>query len=126
VNPVAFTRACRVNRLVQHVAKALNLADLWQLDLAVMLAHLGYVGMAPELLERAYSGQPVSPSDQQLLARAPRTAQGVLVDIPRLEPVLGIIERLADPPASLTDVDKNQRDGRLLWAAHIVLAAERA
>lgn len=126
VNPVAFTRACRVNRLVQHVSKALNLADVWQLDLAVMLAHLGYVGVATELLERAYSGQPVSAAEQQLLSSAPRTAQGMLVDIPRLEPVLGIIERLADPPPPLTDVDKNQRDGRLLWAAHIVLAAERA
>jgi len=126
VNPAAFTRACRVNRLVQQVGKALNLTDLWQLDLAVMLAHLGYVGMAHELLERAFSGELVSPAEQQLLASAPHTAQGMLMDIPRLEPVLGIIERLGHPPPSLTDVERNQRDGRLLWAAHIVLAAERA
>jgi CheY-like chemotaxis protein len=126
VNPVAFTRACRVNRLVQHVSKALNLADAWQLDLAVMLAHLGYVGMPTELLERAYGGQPVSADDDQLLGTAPRTAQGLLADIPRLESVLGIIERLAEPPPPLVDVDRAQAAGRLSWAAHIVLAAERA
>jgi CheY-like chemotaxis protein len=126
VNPVAFTRACRVNRLVQHVSKALNLADAWQLDLAVMLAHLGYVGMPTELLERAYGGHAVSAEDSQLLGSAPRTAQGLLGDIPRLEAVLGIIERLAEPPPALADVDRGQSAGRLLWAAHIVLAAERA
>jgi CheY-like chemotaxis protein len=126
VNPIAFTRACRVNRLVQHVSKALNLADAWQLDLAVMLAHLGYVGMPTELLERAYGGQAVSAEDTQLLVTAPRTAQGLLGDIPRLESVLGIIERLAEPPPALNDVDRGQSAGRLLWAAHIVLAAERA
>jgi CheY-like chemotaxis protein len=125
VNPVAFTRACRVNRLVQHVSKALNLADVWQLELAVMLAHLGYVGMAPELLERAYSGQAISAADAQLLGSAPRTAQGLLAGIPRIEVVLGIIEKLAEPPPALTDVDR-QRDGRMLWAAHVILAAQRA
>jgi CheY-like chemotaxis protein len=126
VNPVAFTRACRVNRLVQHVSKALNLPDVWQLELAVMLAHLGYVGMAPELLERAYRGQPVSAADQLLLSSAPRTAQGLLVDVPRIESVIGIIGRLAEPPPALSNVDRNHKDGRLLWAAHVVLAAERA
>lgn len=126
INPIAFTRACRINRLAQHVSKELNLADAWQLDLAVMLAHLGYVGMAPELLERAYSGQPLSASDSALLGSAPRTATGMLAGIPRLEVVLGIIERLAEAPPALVDVDRHQREGRLLWAAHIVLAAERA
>jgi CheY-like chemotaxis protein len=126
INPTAFTRACRINRLVQHVCKELNLTDAWQLDLAVMLAHLGYVGMAPELLERAYSGQPLSAADTALLGSAPRTATGMLAGIPRLEVVLGIIERLAEPPAALVDVDRHQREGRLLWAVHVVLAAERA
>jgi len=126
VNPVAFTRACRVNRLVQQVSKVLNISDVWQLELAVMLAHLGYVGMAPELLERAYRGQPISTADQQLLGSAPRTAQGLLVDIPRIEAVLAIIGRLGEPPPALADVDRQHKDGRLLWAAHILLAAERA
>jgi len=126
INPIAFTRACRINRLVQHVCKELNLTDAWQLDLAVMLAHLGYVGMAPELLERAYGGQPLSAADAALLGSAPRTATGMLAGIPRLEVVLGIIERFAEPPPALVEVDRHQRDGRLLWAAHIVLAAERA
>ncbi|MEY4544497.1 MAG: hypothetical protein RL685_692 [Pseudomonadota bacterium] len=126
INPLAFTRACRVNRLAQHVAKDLNLADVWQLDLAVMLAHLGYVGMAPELLERHYGGAPLSPAEAQMVSGAPRTAQGLLAGIPRLETVLGLLDRLADPVPKVGDVDRNHKDGRLLWAAHIILAAERA
>ncbi len=126
VNPLAFARACRVNRLAQHVGKELNLADLWQLDLAVMLAHLGYVGIAPELLERHYGGAPVDATEAQLLNSAPRTAQGLLAGIPRLETVLEMIERLASPVPRLADVDRAQREGRMLWATHIILAAERA
>jgi CheY-like chemotaxis protein len=126
VNPVAFTRACRVNRLTQHVAKDLNLADVWQLDLAVMLAHLGYVGMAPELLERHYAGAPLEPTELQLMTSAPRTAQGLLAGIPRLDTVLEMIERLGNPVPAVASVDRQQRDGRMLWAAHIILAAERA
>lgn len=126
VNPTAFTRACRVNRLVQHVSKALNLADVWQLELAVMLAHLGYVGVAPELLERVYRGETVTPADTALIETAPRTATSMLAGIPRIEVVLAIIDRLAEPAPSLENVDKQQAAGRQLWAAHVIRAAERA
>jgi CheY-like chemotaxis protein len=126
VNPVAFSRAVRIKRLVQHIASSVKLPDAWQLELAVMLSHLGYVGMAPELLERAYTGKPISPTEKALLAGAFKTAHNLMIDVPRIDAVLGIIDRLAEPPPSIDNVQHGTREGHLAWAAHIILAAERA
>jgi hypothetical protein len=126
VNPLAVGRAARVNRLVQQVAKALQLDDVWQLELAVTLAHLGYVGMAPELLERAYSGKPITAAEKALLGGASKTAHSLMAEIPRIGPVLDIIDKLGEPPLVLDGIQASTKPGRLAWAAHIILAVERA
>jgi CheY-like chemotaxis protein len=126
VNPTAFNRAVRVSRLVQQVGKSLRLEDLWQLDMAVMLAHLGCVGLAPELLEKAYAGKPLSQADKSLVQSAPRTAHGLLAGIPRLDIILAILDKLDAAPPALDKHSPSTPDGRILWAAHIILACERA
>lgn len=126
VNPVAFSRAVRVKRLVQHVAASVKLADAWQLELAVMLSHLGYVGMAPELLERAYTGKPIAPAEKALLAGAAKTSHNLMGDVPRIEAVLGIIDKLAEPPPAIDNVPHTTGEGHRAWAVHIILAAGRA
>jgi CheY-like chemotaxis protein len=126
VNPIAFSRACRVNRLVQQVAKALRLEDIWQLEITVMLAHLGYVGMAPELLEKAYAGKAISSADKALLLGAPRLAHGLMAGVPRLEVVLGVLDKLGDAPPSLEKLVASTREGRIAWSTHVILACERA
>lgn len=126
VNPVAFSRATRIKRLVQHVARQVNLPDVWQLELAVMIEHLGYVGMPPDLLERAYTGEPITADEKTLLGGAPQTAHHLMVKIPRIEPVLAIVERLGDPAPALDGLQRSAKEARLPWAVHAILAAERA
>lgn len=126
VNPVVYSRAERVKRLSRQVAESLALTELWQLELAVMLSHLGYVGLAPELLERAYTGKPVSPLEKALLAGAPKTARNLMAAVPRIDEVLAIIDELADPPSALGELVPASAEGRRPWAAHIILASERA
>lgn len=126
VNPIAFNRAGRINRLTAQLAAAVKFPEAWQLELAVNLAHLGYVGMSSEMLEKAYAGKPLSPDDKALLSAAPRTALGLLGGIPRLEAVMGIIEKLGDAPATLDGTTMDSPEGRMLWAAHMIMAAERA
>jgi CheY-like chemotaxis protein len=126
VNPVAFSRAVRVKRLVQHVSSIVKLADAWQLELAVMLAHLGYVGMSPELLERSYTGKPVNPTEKALLGGAFKTALNLMAEVPRIEAVLSIIDKLGEPAPPIDNLPANTKDGHRVWAIHIILAAERA
>lgn len=126
VNPIAFSRAGRIKRLVEQVAQRLELPDRWQLELAVTLSHLGYVGMDPELLERAYTGKTLSPEDKAMLSGTAKTAHKLMADIPRIEPVLAIIDQLGEPPPLLEGLNKGTKDGRLPWAVHVILAAARA
>jgi CheY-like chemotaxis protein len=126
VNPVAFSRAVRVKRLVQHVAATVKLADAWQLELAVTLSHLGCVGIAPELLERSYTGKPITPAEKSLLSGVHKTAINLMVDVPRIEAVLAIIDKLGDPPPAIDTIASTTKEGHRAWALHIILAAERA
>jgi FixJ family two-component response regulator len=126
INPVAFTRACRINRLVQHVSHTLKFEEVWQLELAVMLAHLGYMGMAPELLEKAYTGKPISSAEKALVGGASKTAHGLMAGVPRIEGILGILDKLGDPPPPLEGLQMTTREGWLPWAVHIIQVAERA
>jgi CheY-like chemotaxis protein len=126
VNPVAFARAGRIKRIVQSVARRLDLKDAWQLELAVMLSHLGYVGIAPELLDRAYTGKPVTDAERQLLGEASKTAHKLLSEIPRIEAVLAIIAGLGGPRPSLDGLKPSSKEGRIAWGVHVIHAAERA
>lgn len=126
VNPIAFSRAGRIKRLVEQVAQRLELPDLWQLELAVTLSHLGYVGMDPELLERAYTGKALSPEDKAMLTGTAKTAHKLMADIPRIEPVLAIIDQLGEPPPVLDGLKKSSKEGRMPWAVHVIQAAARA
>lgn len=125
-NPVAFNRVGRVKRLVQYVAHRLELPDAWQLELAVTLAHLGYIGMPPDLLERAYSGKPIDDKEKYMLSSSAKTAHKLMAEIPRIEGVLAIIDRLGEPPPSLDGLKPNSKEGRLPWALHVILASQRA
>jgi CheY-like chemotaxis protein len=126
VNPVAFSHAVRVKRLVEYVASAIKLPDRWQLELAVMLSHLGYVGMAPELLERAYTGKAISADEKTLLGGAAKTAHRLMIEVPRIEAVLAIVDKLSEPLPPLEGVSLSSKEGRLCWAVHLIQAAERA
>lgn len=126
INPIAFNRACRVNRLVQHTAKMLSLDEPWQLELAVMLSHLGFVGVAPEVLEKAFAGKPLGAADKTQIAGAPRMAHGLMAGVPRIEVVLSIIDKLADAPPKLEKIIAKTKEGKVPWATHVILACERA
>jgi hypothetical protein len=125
-NPVAFARASRVKRLVTALAAELGIEDAWQFELAIMLAHIGCVGVPQDLLTRAFSNQPLEAKERDLVGAAPRVAHGLLEGIPRIEVTLGILAELANKPPVVKDVPCQGVPGRIAWGAHIILLAERA
>ena len=125
-NPVAFTRVGRIKRLVESAARRLDLPDPWQLELAVALVHLGYVGMPPDLLERAYTGKPIDEKEKQLLSGSAKMAHRLMADIPRMDAVLSIVEKLGEPAPPIDGLKASSKEGRLPWALHVILAAQRA
>lgn len=92
VNPIAFGRASRIKRLAMQFAESLGCTGFWQLEAATMLSQLGYLSLPVELVEKLYYGERLTPEEQILADAVPEVAGKLLCHIPRLEPVMQILE----------------------------------
>lgn len=92
VNPIAFGRASRIKRLAMQFADSLGCTGFWQLEAAAMLSQLGYLSLPVELVEKLYYGERLTPEEQVLAEGVPEVAGKLLCHIPRLEPVMQILE----------------------------------
>ena len=97
-NPVAFGRAKRVTRLATQFSASIGTKNFWQLEAAAMLSQVGYISLPVELVEKLYYGERLTPEEKILADGAPQVAQNLLGRIPRLEPVLQILEAARHAP----------------------------
>ncbi len=93
-NPVAFGRASRVKRLSMEFAASMDCKDYWQLEAAAMLSQLGYLSLPVELVEKLYYGEKLTPEESVLAGGVPSLAITLLENIPRLEPVIQVLNAL--------------------------------
>lgn len=93
-SPVAFGRASRVKRLAMLFSESLGAPEYWQLEAAAMLSQIGCLSLPTELVEKAYYGEALSVDERTLLEGAPDVAIRLLEHIPRLEPVMQILNAL--------------------------------
>lgn len=91
VNPEAFGKSSRVKRLVMDLAKYMNLADPWRLELAAMLSQIGCAALPRDVLRKAYVGQPLSGNYAFDFAMHPKIAADLIANIPRLKEVAEIV-----------------------------------
>ncbi|MDY0165212.1 MAG: response regulator [Thermoguttaceae bacterium] len=91
VNPTAFGRASRVQRLVNAIAAELEVDDGWRMRIAAMLSQVGCVSVPEETLEKIFHGRDLSRVEAEQYAAHPALGREMLQNIPRLEPVAEII-----------------------------------
>lgn len=104
INPVAFSRSTRIKRHTSELAQKINLPNTWQVEAAAMLSQLGYVALPPETVEKIYYGEELTPEEAIMIPGVPKVAAQLIGAIPRLEPVLEILETL-DKPLRRDNVD---------------------
>lgn len=90
-NPKAFGRAGRIRRTVSAFGKQLEVADLWQLEIAAMLSQIGYVTLPADVVEKIASGRPLAAAEREMVDQIPETTERILRNIPRLEGVREIL-----------------------------------
>lgn len=90
-NTAAFGRSQRVTRLAMQLSSALGNKSFWQLEAAAMLSQIGYISLPVDLVEKLYYGVRLTPEEKVLVDGAPQVAKNLLGQIPRLEPVLQIL-----------------------------------
>ncbi len=59
-----------------------------------MLSQLGYLSLPPQLVEKMYYGEQLTPAERTLASGVPDVASALLENIPRLEPVIQILVAL--------------------------------
>src|ERR1019366_5364719 len=91
VNPIAFGRGSRIQRLALDLAAAAGVPPSWELEAAALLSQLGYVSLPIELVEKAVNGEALNAAEALLLGEAPRLTQSLIARIPRLENVGAIL-----------------------------------
>src|SRR6202051_1786377 len=94
-NPTAFGHVSRIQELALGVAQQLQLAEQWPLEFASVAAQLGHIALPERTLSRLYAGEALSPAESVQVAQSARVAESVLKRIPRLDPVVDILSRLA-------------------------------
>jgi ActR/RegA family two-component response regulator len=114
VNPEAFSRAMRLRRYMSHIVSALGLGSPWRFEVAAMMSQLGCVTLDPELIHAVHIGQNLAPDEQVRYDRHPLVAQGLLANIPRMEPIAWMIAHQNRPAPVVHDLaDQEAADMRL-------------
>lgn len=91
VNPTAFGRASRVQRLVRELAAKLQIENAWQTEIAAMLSQVGCITVPEEILMKVYRGASLTADELHLMQSHPQIGHNLINHIPRLEPVAEII-----------------------------------
>ena len=111
VNPIAFSRASRVRRYIQHIGKKRNMQAPWRFEVAAMMSQLGCVTLPVDTLEAVYAGQQLPPEEQKRFDEHPAVARDLLMNIPRMEPIAWMIAQQqgpALPPQALKDLESRE------------------
>ena len=86
-NPLAFSRAQRVQRLVRQMLPRFDKEKAWELDVTAMLSQIGLVTVPGELLEKVDHGLMLTPAERHVYQRYPQVGKDIIGRIPRLETV---------------------------------------
>jgi CheY-like chemotaxis protein len=103
VDPIAFGRAQRLERIVRGIALEAGLKPAWPIEAAALLSQLGCLELSDVVLMKLYGGEGLDDREKSEVQAAYSNVCGLLGSIPRLEPVLEIIGALhgrAGPPGA--------------------------
>lgn len=130
-SPLAFGRATRVRARVVAMCNHMQLTDRWHIEVAAMLSDLGAITLPEDTAKKYFSGLALDAEEQAAVAAMGRVGRNLLADIPRLDPVLSILEaveaamhsdaKCSDPGAQILllarDVDVLESTGTPLAVA---------
>ena len=91
VHPQVSAHTSRVRRLVVEVGTRMQAEDLWQIEVATLLAHLGWVTLPTSTVAKLHLGAELAPGEDMIVRRVPEIAAQLLANIPRMEEVQSIL-----------------------------------
>ena len=87
----AFQLAQRTRPWMGKIAKQLQLENVWELDVAAMLAPIGLITVPEEVRNKLHLGESLTSAEQDICERAPEAGRNLLHNIPRMQHISEII-----------------------------------
>ncbi len=91
-SPIAFSRAERARHTVMALCEKLQIRETWPVEVATLLSQIGCITLMNDTLERMHQGADLAPDEIDAVQKLPAIARALLSNIPRIEPVLEILE----------------------------------
>lgn len=91
VEPQFFGKGQMLRDYVRLVAPALKIEKPWELEVAAMLAQVGYVTIPKTIIEKERTGMALAPAEKQMVTRVPEIGSKLLTLIPRMDSVAKIL-----------------------------------
>ena len=85
IHPEAFQKTWLLRDWVRRVAGRVEVANVWELDIAAMLSPIGLITIAPEIHGKVRDGKELSEVDREIYERAPEVARNLISNIPRMK-----------------------------------------
>ena len=94
VSPKAFSHASRARRLVKQISINMGIENTWLIEIAAMLSQIGCVTVPDAIIDKVFSGKPLSQAEQDMYDTYPKVGAEIIKNIPRMEKAAQLIECL--------------------------------
>ncbi len=120
--PELFGRSNRLQGHVRAVLHELGEESTWAEEIAASLSQIGCVSLPPEITKKLYYAEAMTDDEEKQVARLSATTDGLLANIPRLEPVRQILKECAGLFEAGTRQASSAKDDITLGARVLKLA----
>ncbi|CAI2717611.1 response regulator [Nitrospina watsonii] len=86
-----FSRGAKVREVVREIGSVLKYEEVWQLELAAMLAPIGNITIPPHILYKKSRKMALTVREEELFRNIPRTSTKLLENIPHLKDVSKVV-----------------------------------
>lgn len=121
-SPVVASRSRALQDIVHWITRRTVIKDSWQYELASRLCLLGCLSLPEEVFEKGYTGQQLTPEEDQMFRAHPESAACLLSNIPRLEAVAEMIRRQQRPEEEPCVPEEARKGSQML---HLALQLDR-
>lgn len=84
-NPHEAHRREKMRRWATKISKKIQIPRSWELDLAVMLSHIGLIGVPSHVSDKAYRLEELTSAESEMIINSPQTGAELIANIPRME-----------------------------------------
>lgn len=119
--PQVFGRAQRIKDYTLTCASILGVEESWELETTALLSQIGFISLSDSLLEKILKGSPLTEEEVLLYQKQAKSAEKLILNIPRMEGVAKALSLLGEN----SDVKPDWPDSaRILQPITALAAAE--